>query len=306
MNQGAQFGTQCVPNSMSPSPESSAPPRQRPTVLSTSQWWKPYWNIGWMILEDEKQGKERAEYGAFLMEVLSQRLQKEFGKGFTERNLHNSRQFCVCFPIRHAVRAESPEGSKTELTSGAPETILSALRRELSWTHYRLLMSVENPKARAYYLNEAADQNWSTRALERQINSLYYERLAISRDQAPTRKEAKHDTVANNPEGFQPLAGGHVRSSGRYHRKSSNITSAPRRGASEDNSCPLPISAFIITSSSERRTEYRQLTSHGGPAYMNIWAEPSADWAAFSKASAALPTTCTFPWDSRLRIAWQK
>lgn len=72
--------------------------------------------------------------------------------------------------------------------AGSPE-ILYAVRRELRWTHYRLLMRVDKPEAREWYMNEAADQNWSTRTLERQINSLYYERLLLSRDKKPVIRE---------------------------------------------------------------------------------------------------------------------
>ncbi len=119
-----------------------------------------YWNVGRMIVEEEQQGKERAEYGAFLIQNLAVRLSNEFGRGFSEPSLWNMRQYYQCFPI------------------------LSALRRELTWTHYKSLIRVENETARAWYLKEAAEQNWSTRVLERQINSLYYERLLMSRDKA--------------------------------------------------------------------------------------------------------------------------
>lgn len=129
-----------------------------------------YWHVGRMIVEEEQKGKERAEYGAFLIRDLSTSLSDEFGKGFSEQSLWNMRRYYQCFPI------------------------LSALRRELTWTHYKLLIRVENETARAYYLNEVADQNWSTRVLERQINSLYYERLQMSRDKKPVIKEIQEKT----------------------------------------------------------------------------------------------------------------
>lgn len=146
-----------------------------------------YWNIGRMIVEEEQQGKERAEYGAFIIRNLSIRLTEEFGKGFTEANLWNFRQFFLAF---------SPHDIDGR--------ILYALRRELTWTHYRILMRVENTKAREYYLTEAADQNWSTRALERQINSLYYERMLMSRDKAPVMEEMQEKIapLAHAPEDF--------------------------------------------------------------------------------------------------------
>lgn len=134
-----------------------------------------YWNVGRMIVEEEQEGKERAKYGAFLIRDLSFRLTEEFGKGFDERELRRMRQFYQLFPIRGAVRPE------------------------LSWTHYRLLIRIEKQDARAWYLNEAADQNWSTRALERQINSLYYERLLMSRDKAPVIEEMLEKTAALAP-----------------------------------------------------------------------------------------------------------
>jgi predicted nuclease of restriction endonuclease-like (RecB) superfamily len=139
-----------------------------------------YWNVGRMIVEEEQQGKERAEYGKYLIRNLSIRLTVELGKGFDERELRRMRQFYAVYPIR------------------------GALRPELRWTHYRLLLRVENEKARGWYLTEAADQNWSTRALERQINSLYYERLLMSRNKAPVMEEMREKTapLAPDPKDF--------------------------------------------------------------------------------------------------------
>ncbi len=158
-----------------------------------------YWNIGRMIVEEEQHGKERAEYGQNLLMNLAVRLTEEFGNGYSERNLRNFRQFYLSFPIRNAVRSESPEGQRSKFPPDNPESILYALRRELRWTHYRLLMRVEKPAARTWYMNEATGQNWSTRALERQINSLYYERLLMSRDKASVEAEAKAKTASLAP-----------------------------------------------------------------------------------------------------------
>ncbi len=96
---------------------------------------------------------ERAEYGRNLLSFLSARLAEEFGKGFTVANLRNMRQFYQVFPIRYT------------------------LRSELSWSHYRLLMRIDNENRREFYLKECADSGWTSRQLERQINSFYYERL---------------------------------------------------------------------------------------------------------------------------------
>lgn len=123
-----------------------------------------YWNIGKIIVEEEQKGSNRAEYGTFLIKTLSERLTCEFGKGFTQSNLRYMRQFYIAFPIRHA------------------------LRDELSWTHYRLLLKVEKEDARSFYLIETAKNRWSTRELERQINSLLYERLALSKDPDEIKK----------------------------------------------------------------------------------------------------------------------
>jgi len=117
-----------------------------------------YWEIGRAIVEEEQQGEVRAEYGKRLIHDLSQRLSTDFGKGFDRSNLQHMRVFYLSYPKCDAVR------------------------RELSWTHYRLLLRVEKSEARAFYEVEAVNARWSTRELERQINSLLFERLALSRD----------------------------------------------------------------------------------------------------------------------------
>ena len=126
-----------------------------------------YWNIGRLIVEDEQQGNSRAEYGKAVLADLSRRLTEEFGKGFTEANLRNMRQFYLYFPNCYA------------------------LRSELTWTHYRLLIRVQNEAARTWYMNEAAEQTWSSRQLDRQISVLYYERLFNSVDTVSVREEAE-------------------------------------------------------------------------------------------------------------------
>ncbi len=131
-----------------------------------------YWQIGKLIVEDEQQGGNRAVYGKKLIEKISSRLTIEFGKGFSIQSLWNMRQFYQKF-----------------------SAILSALRRELTWTHYKIILRVENPQACIWYMNESADQNWSTRALERQINSLYYERLIMSKDKDPVILDASEKTA---------------------------------------------------------------------------------------------------------------
>jgi predicted nuclease of restriction endonuclease-like (RecB) superfamily len=126
-----------------------------------------YWNIGRKIVEEEQNGFEKAIYGDKLIKNLSKELTAEFGEGFNNTNLKYMRQFFITFPIGHA------------------------LRDQLSWTHYRHLLKVKNRNAQQYYLSECIENQWSTRALERQINSLYYERLLISQDRNPVLAEAK-------------------------------------------------------------------------------------------------------------------
>ena len=151
-----------------------------------------YWNVGRLIVEEEQQGKERAEYGEALVRGLSERLTLNFGKGFGVSNLFAFRQFYLAFQKFRAVRGMSEDEDK----SVASPPIRHALRGELTWTHYRRLLRVEKPEAREWYMNEAAEQNWSTRALERQINSLYYERMLMSRDKAPVIDEMREQTAA--------------------------------------------------------------------------------------------------------------
>jgi len=127
--------------------------RERVFRVANSTLLLTYWQIGQLIVEDEQQGKERAEYGKFVLKNLSKKLTFEFGKGFDESNLRNMRSFFQAFPIRDAVR------------------------HELSWTHYRLLLRQETEHKKIYYLNESIENNWSSRDLKRQINSLAYERV---------------------------------------------------------------------------------------------------------------------------------
>ena len=134
-----------------------------------------YWNIGRVIVEDEQKGKERADYGNYLLKNLSEKLIKDYGKGFDESNLRNIRKFYLTFPI------------------------CDALRHELSWTHYRLLLRVEKDDARSFYMIESINNNWSTRELERQINSLLYERIALSRDKEKVKELAVKGNEIQTP-----------------------------------------------------------------------------------------------------------
>ena len=118
-----------------------------------------YWMIGKRIVEEEQEGKAKAEYGKKLLANLSRNLTHEFGKGFSYANLRNFRQFYLTYP---------------------DEEIRYTVCSKLSWSHNRLIMRQESAKARNYYLSEAARQGWSVRQLQRNINTLYYERLLSS------------------------------------------------------------------------------------------------------------------------------
>ncbi len=138
-----------------------------------------YWNIGKYIYEAQGR-KERAEYGSYLIKYLSERLTKEFGKGFSERSLKDMRQFyntflCSQFEIGHTLCAQSQD---------CPNALL-----KLSWSHIRLIMRLLTEEKRIFYVRECAECNWSVRQLERQIHSFYYERLLASHNKDIVRNE---------------------------------------------------------------------------------------------------------------------
>ncbi len=155
-----------------------------------------YWHIGRVIVAEEQRGKAKAKYGDYLIRELSERLTNEFGKGFTISNVKYFRQFYLSFEIGHAVRGQSRLPEK----SHALRDVLPAVRPELSWTHYRLLLKVNKPDVRRFYIEECIAGNWSTRQIERQINSFYYERLLSSREKKPLKKEIQKLEPALKPE----------------------------------------------------------------------------------------------------------
>ena len=132
-----------------------------------------YWNIGKAIYEICGES-DRAAYGKQIMEYLSERLTAEFGKGFSIRNLRNMRRFYLAFPIRQTLSAE------------------------LSWSHYLLLMKVENETERKFYFEETAKSGWSVRQLQRQINTMFYQRILASRDKESVAAEIQ--TTEPKPE----------------------------------------------------------------------------------------------------------
>ena len=130
-----------------------------------------YWKIGQRIFEEEQAGKDRADYGKYIIKLLAEKLQPEFGSGFSIRQLERYRQFYRVFPIA------------------------SAVRTQLNWTQYKLLLSIENEDKRTFYIAESVKNNWSSRQMERQINSHLFERLLMSNDKesvlAVAQKEQK-------------------------------------------------------------------------------------------------------------------
>lgn len=153
---------------------------------------KAYWKIGRDIVEAEQHGEVRAQYGQALIQALSQRLIDRYGKGFSETNVRNMRQFYLeyqpnseNYPIHYTVCSESQ----------SPEFMPC-----LGWSHYRLLMRVGRSEARAFYEIESSKNNWSVRELERQIGSLLFDRLAKSRDKEGVMELAYKGQELNQPE----------------------------------------------------------------------------------------------------------
>ena len=134
-----------------------------------------YWYIGERIFNEEQQGKERAEYGNYLIKYLSEQLTPEYGSGFSYRQLNRYRQFYRIFPI------------------------VSTLRTHLSWSHYKLLLGLNDEDKREYYIAETVKNNWSVRQMERQINSQLFERLLLSNDKESVLAVARNEKLPINP-----------------------------------------------------------------------------------------------------------
>ncbi len=133
-----------------------------------------YWLMGQRIVEEEQNGESRAKYGQRLLENLSKELSATFGKGFSYANLRNFRQFYLTYPVQE---------------------ICYTLCSKLSWSHNRLIMRVDDPKARDYYLHEGAQQQWSVRQLERHIKSLSYQRVLSSQSEPASESNKTEDNT---------------------------------------------------------------------------------------------------------------
>ena len=134
-----------------------------------------YWSLGKRIFEEEQQGKERADYGKYIVKNLSKRLTPEYGSGFSVRQLEQGRQFYRTYPIANTVRSQ------------------------LNWSQYRRLIQIEDPDKREYYELESVNNAWTARETERQINSMLYERLLLSNDKESVLAVARKQRIPESP-----------------------------------------------------------------------------------------------------------
>ena len=176
-----------------------------------------YWLIGREIVEVEQQGQERAGYGEQLMTRLAERLSQHFGRGFGVATLRRTRQFYLTYPKGSAIPRKSGDTKKRSAVLIESDTEVSEKRSAvliesapvgeglfppvLGWTHYLILMRINDPRARAFYEIEAANEGWATRELERQVASLLFERLSRSHDKdkmLALAREGQQVTVAKD------------------------------------------------------------------------------------------------------------
>lgn len=134
-----------------------------------------YWNIGRRIFEEEQQGKERADYGTYLIKNLAAKIEPEYGSGFGIRQLERARLFYRVYPIA------------------------STVRTQLNWSQYKLLISIDDPDKREYYELESVNNAWTARETERQINSMLYERLLLSNDKESVLAVARNQRIPESP-----------------------------------------------------------------------------------------------------------
>lgn len=159
-----------------------------------------YFEIGKLIIEEEQEGKERAEYGKSVLKELSQRLTDEFGKGYSVYNLERMRSFYLVFKNR----INETEKSASLMRKSDEEKSASTMRKiespfNLSWTHYLQLIKIENEEERNFYEIEAVNNNWSVRELGRQYDSSLYERLVLSRDKEGIKELSRKGQVVTKP-----------------------------------------------------------------------------------------------------------
>lgn len=158
--------------------------------------------IGRRIVEQEQKGKKRAEYGKALIKELAIQLTKEFGNGFSKRNLEYMRKFYMTYQSRHKQIAQTVSAQSKKSRKAQTPSAQSPLPRQftLSWSHYVFLLGLENQEERDFYEIEATEQNWSLRELKRQFDSSLYERLALSRDKKGIKRLSKKGQIVERPE----------------------------------------------------------------------------------------------------------
>ena len=155
--------------------------RQKAYTAVNSAMVEAYWKIGRRIVEEEQNGKERAEYGKEILQNLSKELTEEFGKGYSYRTLREIRQFYLMFSDFEKWRTVSAK---------------------LTWSHFQKVLRVSDEKARIFYLTEAAENMWSVRTLDRNISTLYYNRIVASIDKKIVENEMKEKTKKLQAEEF--------------------------------------------------------------------------------------------------------
>ena len=167
-----------------------------------------YFEIGRRIVEEEQQGKERAEYGKQLLKGLSEVLSKEFGKGFSVKNIERMRAFYLAYQKSSTLLSESEKGQKVSDQFKKSETVSQISQKQqtlsakftLSWSHYLKLMRIDDEDERKFYEIEAQKNNWSVRELNRQYDSALYTRLALSRDKDKVKELSEKGLIINKPQ----------------------------------------------------------------------------------------------------------
>lgn len=175
-----------------------------------------YFQIGKLIVENEQGGKSKAVYGKETIIALSKKLTKEFGNGFSERNIEQMRSFYLAFSVKNVpilipqtLSAELPSSSKTQtasaklVTSQKPQTVSGKSLADafpLSWSHYIILSRIENADEKFFYEIEAVHGNWSVRELQRQVDSCLFERLTLSKNKKEVKQLATKGQIIEKPE----------------------------------------------------------------------------------------------------------
>jgi predicted nuclease of restriction endonuclease-like (RecB) superfamily len=162
--------------------------RQKAYAAINTAMVEAYWQIGKRIVEEEQNGEKRAEYGKKVLENLSIELSADFGKGFSLRNIRNFRLFYLTFPDLFPIRQMPSAESGTDIWRTA--------FAKLSWSHYQRVLKISDEKARIYYLQESAQNNWTIKTLDRNISTLYYQRLLSSQIKEPVENEMLENTQA--------------------------------------------------------------------------------------------------------------